>query len=119
MPGWRESFPALILERQEIAFNCESFLVARHASSVSPCCLGDRSRSPTYCIVAGKRNPQVSTTIIHDTPKRSAALPKRGEKKVFASGICTCPSSATAANRRSASSVFAAVIDNEKPWKPV
>ena len=28
---------------------------------------------------------------IQDTPKRSATMPKRGEKNVFASGSCTCP----------------------------
>jgi hypothetical protein len=31
--------------------------------------------------------------IIHDTPKRSATMPKREEKKVFVNGICTCPPS--------------------------
>src|SRR5262249_23441287 len=35
--------------------------------------------------------------IIHDTPKRSATIPKRGEKKVLANGICICPPSARAA----------------------
>jgi hypothetical protein len=31
--------------------------------------------------------------LIHDTPKRSAPMPKREEMKVFANGICTCPPS--------------------------
>ena len=35
---------------------------------------------------------------IHDTPKRSATMPKRGEKNVFVSGICTCPPLASALN---------------------
>ncbi len=40
---------------------------------------------------------------IHDTPKRSATMPKRGEKKVLPSGICTCPPLPSAANNLSAS----------------
>ena len=58
-----------------------------------------------------------ATTIIHDTPKRSATMPKREEKKVLVSGICTCPPSARAANSRSASASSGAESDSEKPWK--
>ena len=54
-------------------------------------------------------------TTIQDTPKRSATMPKRGEKKVFPIGICTCPPSARAANSRSASAASAAVSESEKP----
>ena len=54
---------------------------------------------------------------IHDTPKRSATMPKRGEKKVLFIGICTCPPSPSAANSRSASGSVLTVIDREKPWK--
>ena len=57
------------------------------------------------------------TTTIHDTPKRSATMPKREEKKVLVNGICTCPPSASAANNRSASASFGTVSDSEKPWK--
>src|SRR5215208_213413 len=46
---------------------------------------------------------QGATTIIHDTPKRSATMPKRGEKNVLVNGCCTCPPSASAVNSRSAS----------------
>ncbi len=52
---------------------------------------------------------QPGTITIHVTPKRSAAMPKRGEKNVLPSGICTAPPSARAANTRSASAAsFAA-----------
>ena len=54
---------------------------------------------------------------IHDTPKRSATMPKRGEKNVLFIGICTCPPSTSAANSRCASASFAAVSDSENPWK--
>ncbi len=54
--------------------------------------------------------------IIHDTPKRSATIPKRGEKKVCVNGICTCPPSARAANSRSPSASSATASDSEKPW---
>ena len=52
---------------------------------------------------------------IHPTPKRSATMPKRGEKKVLVSGICTWPPSASAANSRSASASSGTVSDSEKP----
>src|SRR5438132_13269545 len=55
---------------------------------------------------------------IHDTPKRSATMPKRGEKKVLVSGICTCPPAASALNRRSASASLGTVSDSDIPWKP-
>src|SRR5688572_27919485 len=38
------------------------------------------------------------TITIHDTPKRSATMPNRGEKNVLASGIWTCPPSPSAPN---------------------
>ena len=38
---------------------------------------------------------QVATTIIHETPNRSATMPNRGEKKVGPIGICTWPPSET------------------------
>ena len=65
----------------------------------------------------GESGPHYSMTIIHCTPKRSATMPKRGEKKVLASGICTWPSSASDAKSRSASASFGTVIASEKPWK--
>ena len=55
--------------------------------------------------------------IIHDTPKRSATMPKRSAKNVSLSGICTWPPSARAANRFSASAAVAALIDSENPLK--
>src|SRR5207245_10366193 len=58
-----------------------------------------------------------ATKIIQDTPKRSATMPKRGEKKVLVNGICTCPPSARAANSRSASASSGTVSESEKPWK--
>ena len=58
------------------------------------------------------------TMTIHVTPKRSATMPKRGENKVLVSGICTCPPSASALNRRSASASLGTVSDSEMPWKP-
>src|SRR5919108_548020 len=64
-----------------------------------------------------ENNPQGATTIIHGTPKRSATMPKREEKKVLVNGICTCPPSARAANSRSASASLGTVSDSEKPWK--
>jgi hypothetical protein len=54
---------------------------------------------------------------IQPTPKRSATMPNRGEKKVLASGICSCPPLARAVNKRSASASSAANSDNAKPWK--
>src|SRR5260221_198027 len=45
-------------------------------------------------------------------------MPKRGEKKVLASGICTWPPSPSAAKSRSASASFATVSDSAKPWRP-
>ena len=54
---------------------------------------------------------------IHDTPKRSATMPKREEKNVLFNGICTCPPSASLANNRSASASLGTVSDSEKPWK--
>ncbi len=59
--------------------------------------------------------PQGATTIIHGTPKRSATMPKREEKKVFVIGIRTCPPSDRDANSRSASASSGAVSDSEKP----
>ena len=50
-------------------------------------------------------------------PKRSATIPNRGEKKVLASGICTCPPSASALKSRSAVGMSATVIVSEKPVK--
>ena len=55
--------------------------------------------------------------IIHETSKRSATMPKRGEKKVLVNGICTCPPSASTAKKRSASSAVSTASDNEKPLK--
>lgn len=43
------------------------------------------------------------TKTIQDTPNLSATMPKRAEKNVFASGICTCPPSANAWKALSAS----------------
>jgi hypothetical protein len=42
-------------------------------------------------------------------------MPNFGDQKVLASGICTEPPSASAANRRSASASLAASSDSEKP----
>jgi hypothetical protein len=43
------------------------------------------------------------TTIIHETPNRSATIPKRDEKNVLVSGICSCPPVPSAVKNRSAS----------------
>src|SRR5258706_64988 len=43
-------------------------------------------------------------------------MPKRGEKNVSESGICTCPPSPRAANSRSAAAMSIAVMDSENPW---
>src|SRR3990172_5323209 len=61
------------------------------------------------------RTSQGLTKIIHDTPKRSATIPKRGEKNVFVSGICTWPPSPGAAKSRSASATVGTVSVREKP----
>ena len=58
---------------------------------------------------------QTATMTIHDTPNRSVAMPKRGEKKVLVNGICTCPPLANAANTRSASASLGMVIESENP----
>ena len=60
---------------------------------------------------------QGMTVTIQPTPNRSATIPKRADQNVLASGICTCPPSASAANFRSASASFATVSEREKPWK--
>ena len=54
---------------------------------------------------------------IHITPKRSATMPKRGEKKVLAKGICTFPPSPSAAKTRSASAALSTATVSPKPWK--
>ena len=68
-------------------------------------------------MLAGReyRRQQGAAWIIQRTPKRSATIPKPGEKKVLASGMATCPPSLRAANSRSASvnSLTLSVI--EKP----
>ena len=58
---------------------------------------------------------QASTYTIHDTPKRSATMPKLGEKNVLANGIFTCPPSLRAPKSRSASASLGAVSDSAKP----
>ena len=57
-----------------------------------------------------------SAITIQPMPKRSATMPKRGEKNVLPSGICTCPPSASALNMRSASASSLAETDSAKPW---
>src|SRR5262249_48523182 len=57
------------------------------------------------------------TITIQPTPKRSATMPKRGEKNVLVSGTCTLPPSPSALKARSASASFATVSDRLKPWK--
>src|SRR5947208_591991 len=59
---------------------------------------------------------EADTRTIHDTPKRSATMPKSGEKKVLVKGICTCPPSPSAANNRRASASSRTVSESEKPW---
>src|SRR5437773_10665321 len=56
-----------------------------------------------------------STWTIHDTPKRSATIPKRGEKKVLTSGCCTWPPLPSTENTRSASASVGTVNESEKP----
>src|ERR1700722_8051184 len=56
------------------------------------------------------------TRIIQPTPNLSATMPKRDAKNVSASGICTCPPSASALNRRSPSVASGAVMVSAKPW---
>src|SRR5204863_5397012 len=55
------------------------------------------------------------TSTIHDTPKRSASMPKRCEKKVWARGRRTWPPSARALNARSASAAVGTVSESENP----
>src|SRR5690242_16178848 len=57
------------------------------------------------------------TLTIQPMPKRSATIPKRGDQKVFVSGIRTSPPSARAAKTRSASLSVGTDIAREKPWK--
>jgi hypothetical protein len=45
-------------------------------------------------------------------------MPNAGEKKVSPNGICTCPPSASAANRRRASASSRALSVSANPWKP-
>src|SRR5215213_6729529 len=65
----------------------------RRAETAPPCLRGEH----------GVRIYFGATTIIHDTPKRSATMPKAGEKNVRVIGICTCPPSASFENSRPAS----------------
>src|SRR5262249_39892969 len=58
---------------------------------------------------------QASTMTIQPTPKRSATMPKRLAKNVLPSGMRTSPRSASAANTRSASASFLALMESEKP----
>src|SRR6185369_5517966 len=57
------------------------------------------------------------TINIHDTPKRSATMPKSGDQNVLAKAICTCPPSDSAAYRRFASASSVNESDREKPRK--
>lgn len=54
---------------------------------------------------------------IHDTPKRSATMPKDEAKNVLPSGICTWPPSLSALKRRLASASLAAVRVSDTPLK--
>src|SRR5271169_566622 len=57
------------------------------------------------------------TITIQATPNLSVSMPKRGEKKVLASGIVTWPSSPSVAKILSASVSSLAKIVRAKPWK--
>src|SRR5215510_3852003 len=57
-------------------------------------------------------------TTIQDTPKRSLTIPKRGEKKVLASGIFTCPPLLSPLKARSASASVLTWIDSVTPLNP-
>src|SRR5687767_13876744 len=65
----------------------------------------------------GLRHEGISwgTMTIQCTPKRSATMPKQGEKKVLVSGITTFPPSARALNHLSASASSLAGRDSPKP----
>src|SRR3546814_8087863 len=69
---------------------------------------------PDRIVGSTHRLPHVSTITIQETPKRSATMPKRGLKKVLASGICTSPPSASAAKNFSASASSATVSDRDR-----
>src|SRR5439155_24289349 len=58
-----------------------------------------------------------ATLIIHPIPNRSSSMPKRGDQKVFVSGIFTCPPLANALKARSASDSVATESESEKPSK--
>src|SRR5215472_12820594 len=73
-------------------------------------------RNPPYATPSMRaRRAQASTMIIQPTPKRSATMPKRLAKNVVPSGMRTSPRSASAANTRSASASFLALMESEKP----
>src|SRR5215475_10478961 len=55
------------------------------------------------------------TTTIHDTPKRSSSMPKRGEKNVLPSGILTLPPLLSPLNARSASASLLTWIESVTP----
>jgi hypothetical protein len=66
-------------------------------------CASCKPKPNTWFSSGAGTGPQGTTESIHNTPKRSATMPKREAKKVLVNGICTCPPSARAANSRSAS----------------
>src|SRR5262249_2345636 len=76
--------------------------------------LQDHRNPLCNAIDASSAAAQASTMIIQPTPKRSATMPKRLAKNVLPSGIRTSPRSASAANTRSASASFLALMESEK-----
>src|SRR5262249_16526223 len=68
--------------------------------------------TPSMRAVSGA---QASTMIIQPTPNRSPTMPQRLAKTVLPSGIRTSPPLASAANMRSASASFLALMESEKP----
>src|SRR6185295_4678734 len=56
-----------------------------------------------------------SAMTIQPTPKRSASMPKLGEKNVFVSGCCTLPPSASALKHCFAFASSGTTIESEKP----
>src|SRR5687768_10298890 len=74
----------------------------------------DRHRVAHYAAAACACGSAIT---IHDTPKRSATPPKRGEKKVLPIGISTLPPSESALKTRSASAAVGTDIVSETPLK--
>ena len=90
-PDQAQSFEARLLQSGNEMVKDNGFINERLLRNIDPL---------TYHYATYTKSSDRATITIHETPKRSATIPKRGEKNVLVSGICTCPPSASAANRR-------------------